>query len=306
MIQRNSCGYDLNLLPLLLVLLEQKHVSRAAEVADVSQSSMSKVLLKARNIFGDDLLVRDGSGGRKGYRLTACALNLLKSLQNQLIPLMNLDSIRTFDPAESRRCFKVSASEMEAMYFLPNIMQKMIESGPGLSFNLFQTNNYTMELLSKNELDCSFWITSVPQGFSNKLLFDEKMVCLVSKNNFFKGDALSLDDYVSFGHVRTYHPGVNSSFIDDYLNKLGLSRKIVVMSHSFFTSASIASKTNLIASVPEKVAKILADFSGARIVDAPVELPTFGLYLIWNKLMDTDPGLGWFIQQLLDVDHSKC
>jgi len=303
MLHRNSCHYDLNLLPLLLVLLENKHVSRAAEAAGVSQSAMSKVLEKGRNIFGDDLLVRDSSGVGKGYRLTACALNLLKSLQNQLIPLMNLDSIRTFDPSESRRCFKVSASEMEAMYFLPNIMQKLIESGPGLSFTLFQTNSYTIELLGKNELDCSFWITSVPQGFSNKLLFDEKMVCLMSKSNLFKDDALTLEDYVSFGHVRTYHPGVNSSFIDDHLNKFGLSRKIVVMSHSFFTSASIASKTNLIASVPEKVAKILADFSGARIVEAPIELPSFGLYLIWNKLMDSDPGLEWFIQRLFDPER---
>ncbi|BAH74534.1 hypothetical protein DMR_10430 [Solidesulfovibrio magneticus RS-1] len=62
MIQRNSYVYDLNLLPLFLVLVEQKYVSRTAEAAHVTQSCMSKVFLKARNILMMNFL--SGINGR--------------------------------------------------------------------------------------------------------------------------------------------------------------------------------------------------------------------------------------------------
>ena len=60
---------DLNLLPTLDALLEQRSVSRAAEQVGLSQPAVSAQLGRLRRHFGDDLLSRYGNQ----YRLTPLA-----------------------------------------------------------------------------------------------------------------------------------------------------------------------------------------------------------------------------------------
>jgi DNA-binding transcriptional LysR family regulator len=60
---------DLNLLPALAVLLEERSISRAAARHHLSQPAMSRVLQRLRETFGDELLVRTANG----YELTTRA-----------------------------------------------------------------------------------------------------------------------------------------------------------------------------------------------------------------------------------------
>ena len=57
---------DLNLLVALAVLLEERHVSRAADRIGLSQPATSRALQRLRHTLGDELLVRT----RDGYQLT--------------------------------------------------------------------------------------------------------------------------------------------------------------------------------------------------------------------------------------------
>jgi DNA-binding transcriptional LysR family regulator len=54
----NIDGVDLNLLGPLAALLEERHVSRAAERQHMSQPAMSRALRELRAVFDDELLVR--------------------------------------------------------------------------------------------------------------------------------------------------------------------------------------------------------------------------------------------------------
>jgi DNA-binding transcriptional LysR family regulator len=67
---------DLNLIRPFCVLLEERHVSRAAERYDVSQPTMSRLLDRMRVTFKDELLVRNG--GR--FETTPRAQRLLTEL----------------------------------------------------------------------------------------------------------------------------------------------------------------------------------------------------------------------------------
>jgi Bacterial regulatory helix-turn-helix protein, lysR family len=53
---------DLNLLPALAALLEERSISKAAERHHLSQPAMSRVLQRLRGTFDDDLLVRTRQG----------------------------------------------------------------------------------------------------------------------------------------------------------------------------------------------------------------------------------------------------
>ena len=53
---------DLNLLVALNALLEERHVTRAAERISLSQPAMSRALSRLRTMFQDPLLVRAAGG----------------------------------------------------------------------------------------------------------------------------------------------------------------------------------------------------------------------------------------------------
>jgi DNA-binding transcriptional LysR family regulator len=86
---------DLNLLPPLVTLLEERHVSRAADRLALSQPAMSRALQRLRRHFSDELLVR----GPDGYSLTPRAERIRAQLATVVAELNKLFATEAFDPA---------------------------------------------------------------------------------------------------------------------------------------------------------------------------------------------------------------
>jgi molybdenum-dependent DNA-binding transcriptional regulator ModE len=61
-------GVDLNLLRTIQPLLEERHISRAAKRAFLSQPAMSRALNQLRDTFGDPLLVRSNGADERTPR----------------------------------------------------------------------------------------------------------------------------------------------------------------------------------------------------------------------------------------------
>ena len=74
---------DLNLLLALYALLEERHVTRAAERCFLSQPAMSRALERLRETFGDLLLVRSG----RAYERTARGEHVLRELERSCLGL---------------------------------------------------------------------------------------------------------------------------------------------------------------------------------------------------------------------------
>jgi len=102
---------DLNLLTALEVLLEERHVSRAAEQYNLSQPAMSRTLQRLRETFGDELLVRTATG----YELTPRARTIQREL-GQILPRINalLHGDR-FDPAMCTDVLNLSGTDYAAI-----------------------------------------------------------------------------------------------------------------------------------------------------------------------------------------------
>lgn len=64
--------YDLNLLPVLLVMMEERNVTRAAERLGITQPALSNALNRLRETLNDPLFIRE----RYGMRPTPMASEL--------------------------------------------------------------------------------------------------------------------------------------------------------------------------------------------------------------------------------------
>jgi DNA-binding transcriptional LysR family regulator len=93
-------GVDLNLLPPLAALLEERHVTRAAERSGLSQPALSRTLARLRQLLDDQLLVRDSSG----YVLTPRAERIQRQLAGLVPELEVLFDAEVFDPRTQRSC----------------------------------------------------------------------------------------------------------------------------------------------------------------------------------------------------------
>src|SRR5882724_9140327 len=97
-------GVDLNLLPPLAALLEERQVTRAAERTGLSQPAMSRTLARLRQLLDDQLMVRTTSG----YVLTPRAERIQIQLAGLIPQLETLFATETFDPAIAEVRYRIA------------------------------------------------------------------------------------------------------------------------------------------------------------------------------------------------------
>jgi DNA-binding transcriptional LysR family regulator len=112
-------GLTLDDLKALSVLLDQRSVTRAAEILGTTQPSLSKVLARLRHHFKDPLLLRDGHT----MTPTRLADHLLEPLRSVLASTGALGArdVR-FDARTSARVFRLVVTDVGMVRFLPPLI----------------------------------------------------------------------------------------------------------------------------------------------------------------------------------------
>ena len=182
---------DLNLLPSLRALLEERSVSRAAERMHMSQPALSAALARLRRHFNDELLERRGNS----YELTPLAVQLLDRTYSATLSMERLFSAQAeFDPSTSTREFSVFSSDY-AMSVLGGALAGVLsETAPGVRLRFTGMSPVVVANApdSLRDYDGLF----MPHGFlshSHQDLFVDRWVCLVASDNERVGSELTLD-----------------------------------------------------------------------------------------------------------------
>jgi len=119
-------GLDLNLLPPLAALLEERHVTRAAERSGLSQPAMSRTLARLRQALDDQLLVRDVTG----YVLTPRAERIQRQLAGLMPRLEALFAAEVFDPARAEENYRIATTDYPLLLFFPQAAGGSTSSPP--------------------------------------------------------------------------------------------------------------------------------------------------------------------------------
>lgn len=140
---------NLNLLVNLAVLLDEAHVSRAAERLGMTQSAISHVLNRARDLFDDPLLIK----GSKGMILT----NRAHSLKRQLTEFAQVTSLvfqgAEFDASRVRGVIRFSMNDLAASLCIQALLNTFAEQAPFLELELVSPSDQMAIQLSNGSLD---------------------------------------------------------------------------------------------------------------------------------------------------------
>lgn len=296
----NLAAVDLNLLVVFDALIDELHVTRAARKIGLSQPATSNALARLRLLFKDELFIKTSGG----ITPTPKAIELAESVRQVLQQIQTtLSSEPAFFPATSERTFRLGMDDYTELVFLPNLIQHLERVAPKVKLQVRSTNwQRSPKLLDADEVDltighCPQWQTWHQQ----RCLFEEQFVCVASQNHSTIGNTLPLKDYLSASHLLVSPREDMTGLVDSLLAKQNHKRHITISVPHFLVVPSVLADTNLIATLPERLAKACASISELSILPLPLEVPGFSVDLLWHQKNSNEPGHVWFRQIISEL-----
>lgn len=288
---------DLNLLVVLRVLLDTGSVTRTAERLHMSQPAVSRALAKLRLQLGDKLLVRVAGGMTPTLRaqsLSAPLAALLHQLEEFVAPAV-------FNPATTRRVFRVATTDYGAVAVLPSLMQAFAQLAPLAGIEVIPFSDAVFELLNAGQVDFILYSDDPVAGtLRTRPLFRETYSCLLRAghpllvNRDARADqALSLQEFTAWPHALVSIFGGRTGEVDDALAACLQKRHIALWLPYFATAGLVSAASDLIVTLPTRVATALAATNGLRLLKPPLALSGFGYRMLWHERSHEDPGCVW-------------
>jgi DNA-binding transcriptional LysR family regulator len=284
---------DLNLLIALAALLEERNLTRAGEKVNLSQPAMSGALARLRRHFDDELLVRDGHR----YQLTPLAQRLLPDVRDALRQVeRTLDARQQFTPATSTRSFSIALSDYAVSVFVDPLLRLVREVAPGVGLTLNPVPP-DMEESDRGLLQHDLLIA--PAGYlfpgESQELFRDRFVCITDPANPRLTDGrLTLEDLGELPYaVATFGEPGHLSPADRVLDELGVRRHIQVSTVGWLTLPYVVAGTNLVAIVPERLARRVAATAGIAVCEPPFGTVELIEKAWWHPSRGGDPALRW-------------
>jgi DNA-binding transcriptional LysR family regulator len=281
---------DLNLLAPLVALLEERHVSRAADRLALSQPAISRALQRLRRQFGDELLVR----GPDGYSLTPRAERIRAQLATVVTELNHLFATETFDPATAAQSFRLAVSDYTVSAFGPALVRAILMQSPNSTVRCEPIDARAFDKLDAGTLDLVIYGRAAPERYSSQHLFTDRFVCVVAADHpLAQRGSVSLAQYLRWPHLNIDlgQPGV-----DRALEARDTPRRVAVVMPYHAVATSILPGTELVLTVPARLMSQFGDSSRVRVLDAPRELGDLQFYAVWHPRLDEDPSHSWLRQ----------
>ncbi|MDC9615083.1 LysR family transcriptional regulator [Xenorhabdus khoisanae] len=294
----NLRNIDLNLLVTLQVLLIEKHITRTANRLHKSQPAISHALANLRNLFDDPLLVR-----RSGkLELTIRAQELLIPLRETLGQINTLIEPPLFDPAQTKRTFRLSMSDYGARVLLPILIRTFRTIAPNIELSISQASRESMLIdIIDNEIDLALGVfpQKIPEDLRAYTLFVEKFSCLADASTIPENGYLDRNSWLARPHVSVAMRAGAEDDIDRVLAKEGLHRKISVQLPHWGIANDIISGTDLILTVAHRSLNSVKNDSNLRIFSPPFNIAPFDFKMVWHKRQEIDIAHCWLRQIIM-------
>lgn len=292
---------DLNLLRVFDAIWRRRSVTAAGAEVGLTQGSMSNALNRLRRHFDDPLFVR--LQGR--MQPTALAEGLAEPVQQALRQLDDaLARRRAFEPASATRHFRLCMTEIAQRVFLPRLMQHLAGVAPQVRLaTVDMAPTQAQAALAAGEIDLVIgYFAEFGDSFFAQRLFAEHYVVLLRVDHPAIGARLTRAAYLQATHI-SYRPAAAShELLDERLDRAfaraGVQRHVgLQVAHSMGLSMVVA-QTDLIATVPSRLALSFADTSGLRVLPLPLAVPAIEIRQHWHLRSHQDPANQWLRAQV--------
>jgi len=295
---------DLNLLVVFSVVLEERHVARAAGRLNLTPSAVSHALVRLRQMLNDPLFLRTA----KGVVPTARAEELGEPVSEILTRVGSMvASAVPFDAATSARRFVIGAPDAVIASLTVPLLQSIGQTAPHVDIGLLhlmpsEAANHpwhgSLDKLEKRNIDVAVLpLRMVPPRFEARRLYDEDFVVAMRKGHRF-ARAPTIAAFCGSHHLLVSLSGDPRGFVDDWLAKHGRKRRIALTVPTFMMALAHLSNSDLLAVLPRRLVANHAVRFGLTFVELPFKRQPDPIVAVTPKAAMSDKGIAFVINVL--------
>lgn len=277
---------DLNLLVVLEALLDEAHVTRAAQRLGLSQPAASNALDRLRHLFADPLLER----GQGAMRLTPAAEALRRPLRTALDEVRSVVDVKGRDIATAHQTVRLVMADAPAAALAAMLHTHLARTAPKVTLSIlpWRGADDAVAQLMRGESDLiASMLPPLDAPLRQTRLLDEHYVVAMRRNHP-ASKRFNLTRWLAYPHVVVSGRGLTTTPLDTVLAARGLSRRIGVVVPSFLMVAPLLAGSDLIAMLPSRC--LPADWA-TTLATRPPPLPIEGFHIdvSWHDRRSDDP-----------------
>ncbi len=293
---------DLHLIRVLHTVLTERSVSRAAIRLGMHQPAVSATLKRLRELAGDPLLVRSGSGmvpTDTGLRMIEPSASILRAAESMF------SDARGFEPATARNTLRIAASDYLDPLFLPQLVAQIKSQAPLclIEIHPLSAESDYRNRLAQGDVDVVIGNWATPPGDLHLgRLFSDEVVCLVSNDHPAVRRGWDSASWLSAEHIAptATHPGAKG-VIDDHLAALGLTRNITARCPHFGLIPGMVASSLLVLTTGRQYCERYLDTLPLKILPCPVDFPRMMYYQLWHERTHASSAARWLRERVKSV-----
>jgi DNA-binding transcriptional LysR family regulator len=296
----NLSAVDLNLLVALEALLKQCNVTQAANTVGLSQPAMSRALSRLRGMFNDDLLVRTSAG----YVRTIRGEQLFNRLPVTLDAVREIVSCRAAKSEDWRSTVRLAIPDHQALVLMTQIMAGLKDGPMNTEIVTEPLSANLLKRLENGELEMAVGeVDGTATGFFQRTLYMDNYACLVRHDHPALGEEWSSERFYGLRHAIAA-PGqdVERGHLAEALADIP-SRQRCMVSPNTMGAAIAVLDSDMILSVPRRVAAKMAALLPLRMLDLPIHVPPYEVKLLWHERSHRNNEHGWVRSQIAAAAH---
>ena len=304
----NISGINLNLIPILKVLLEERNTTETARKLYLTQPQVSRALQMLKAQFNDELLIRGKSPKR--MELTAKAREIELEV-SQLTSKMKavLDKWTRFEPHKMKKSFRIGTGEMTTGMILPEFIKVIDSVAPEASVTVLCLEDLFSEKFSSiKEVDILI-ANEDPHflTFRYELLLSCENVCVISKTNAEKNKNLSPAEILKFFTHLSVAPFRQEKIVSTNRDILYHSvyqkyPDAVTMKMPYLEAVDVLRKgDNCLMLMSKIIAEKLSFAHELTIMQIPFEVPLCKFYMFWDDSRENEPEHKWLRERIKEI-----
>ena len=288
-------GLDLNLLRLAAALRETGSVTAAARRLGLTQAAASNALARLRAACADPLFIRTPHGMAAtphGARIADAAAAALASVAEAIA------SAPAFDAATTTRRFTLRMTDIGEVVFLPGLLACLREAAPGAGLRTVAlSSGGTAAALARGEVDLAVgFLPELREGWYQQRLFEQRYVVLRRTG----APPPTRGAYLRAGHVAIESTGTGHRIVEQALRAQRVERRVVAQVPGFLAAVMLVARSDLLCTVPDKLAQAAAASLPVQSAPVPFELPGFAIHQYWHPRVHRDAAVRWLRERVAE------
>jgi DNA-binding transcriptional LysR family regulator len=288
---------DLNLLRILVELYDRRNVGQVAKSLRQSQPTISAALKKLRLIFNDPLFVKTPHGMEPTVRATKIVRPIRESL-GRIDDELAADV--AFEPETATNRFTVALSDIGEPIILPRVAESIRALAPNTTIQVVAPTLSGIEQgLERGDIHLALGYRPDLKrtNYYQQRLFASGYVCLMRTDHIIRGDRLDVAQFTELSHVMLRADNRAQEELEQFFGKRRMKRRVYVETPHIMTVPLLLARLNMIATLPEFLARHIASLHPQiKVVVPAFNLPSVDVKQYWHRRFHQDPATRWLRQ----------